>query len=133
MTALLTRLPWTHNLITLTQSKRPEEREFYLRLAVQEKCTSRELERQCSLGTFERAVLNPAKVSAALAQMHGAAAGSVFKDAKEVPARILKEARTTRHYSLCGPTMGQPGQIGPIINVCALARVMATRRIFLLR
>ena len=37
VTALLTQLPWTHNLIILTQSKRPKEREFYLREAVQEK------------------------------------------------------------------------------------------------
>ena len=34
---LVRQLPWTHNLIILNQSKRPEEREFYLRLAVQEK------------------------------------------------------------------------------------------------
>ena len=34
VTALLIQLPWTHNLIILTQSKRPEEREFYLRMAV---------------------------------------------------------------------------------------------------
>ena len=52
---------------------------------------------------------------------------------KEGTRQTPPEARTTRHYSLCGPTMGQPGQIGPIINVCALARVMATRRIFRLR
>ena len=84
VTALLTQLPWTHNLIILTQSKRPEEREFYLRIAVQEKWTSRELERQYSLGTFERAVLSPTKVSAALTQMHGTAAAGVFKDAYSV-------------------------------------------------
>ena len=84
VTALLTQLPWTHNLIILTQSKRPEEREFYLRMAVEEKWKSRELERQFSLGTFERAVLRPTKVSAALTQMHGAAAAGVFKDAYSV-------------------------------------------------
>jgi len=39
-TALLAQLPWTHNLMILTQSKRPEEQEFYLRMAVQEKWTS---------------------------------------------------------------------------------------------
>ncbi|WFP48553.1 DUF1016 N-terminal domain-containing protein [Methylomonas sp. EFPC3] len=33
---LVTQLPWTHHLIILSQSQRPEEREFYLRLAVQE-------------------------------------------------------------------------------------------------
>jgi DUF1016 N-terminal domain len=30
------QLPWSHNLIILGQSKRPEEREFYLRMAVRE-------------------------------------------------------------------------------------------------
>ena len=57
VTALLTQLPWTHNLIILTQSKRPEEREFYLRMAVQEKWKSRELERQYSLGVPSRVIM----------------------------------------------------------------------------
>lgn len=43
---LVTQLSWTHNLIILSQSKREEEREFYLRLAIQEKWSKRELERQ---------------------------------------------------------------------------------------
>jgi len=94
VTALLAQLPWTHNLIILSQSKRPEEREFYLRIAVQEKWTSRELERQYSLGTFERAVLSPAKVSAALTQMHGAAAGCAFKDAYSVEFLNLQVGHT---------------------------------------
>lgn len=94
VTALLAQLPWTQNLIILTQSKRPEEREFYLRLAVQEKWTSRELERQYTLGTFERAVLSPAKVSAALTQTHGAAAGGAFKDAYSVEFLNLQAGHT---------------------------------------
>ena len=104
VTALLTQLPWTHNLIILTQSKRPEEREFYLRLAVQERWTSRELERQYSLGTFERAVLSPAKVSAALTQMHGADAGSAFKDAYSVEFLDLQAGHTEAdlHSGLLG-------------------------------
>jgi predicted nuclease of restriction endonuclease-like (RecB) superfamily len=77
---LLTQLPWTHNLIILGQSKRPEEREFYLRMAVQEKWSSRELERQFKNAVFERTVLQPAKVSAALTQMHPTVL-SEFKDA----------------------------------------------------
>ena len=96
VTALLTQLPWTHNLIILTQSKRAEEREFYLRMAVQEKWTSRELERQFSLGTFERAVMSPAKVSAALTQMHGAAAGA--------PSRMP----TRSSSSTCRPAIPRP-------------------------
>ena len=35
--ALPRQLSWTHNLIIMGQSKRSEEREFYLRLAIQEK------------------------------------------------------------------------------------------------
>jgi predicted nuclease of restriction endonuclease-like (RecB) superfamily len=34
---LVTQLPWTHNLIVLGQSKRAAEREFYLRMAIQER------------------------------------------------------------------------------------------------
>jgi predicted nuclease of restriction endonuclease-like (RecB) superfamily len=79
VSALLTQLPWTHNLIILSQSKRPEEREFYLRMAVQEKWSSRELERQFKTALFERIVLNPVKVSPVVTQMHPDAL-SVFKD-----------------------------------------------------
>jgi predicted nuclease of restriction endonuclease-like (RecB) superfamily len=52
VSALLRQLPWTHNLIILNQSKRPEEREFYLRLAIREKWSSRELERQFKSALF---------------------------------------------------------------------------------
>jgi predicted nuclease of restriction endonuclease-like (RecB) superfamily len=68
VTALLTQLPWTHNLAILTQCKQAEERIFHLRLAAQENWSSRELERQLRLGSFERAVLDPPKVSAAPGQ-----------------------------------------------------------------
>ena len=33
---LVRQLPWSHHLVILGQSKRPEEREFYLRMAVRE-------------------------------------------------------------------------------------------------
>jgi predicted nuclease of restriction endonuclease-like (RecB) superfamily len=79
VTALLTQLPWTHNLIILSRSQRPEEREFYLKIAAQEKWSSRELERQYDTALFERVVLSPAKVSPLVTQMHPHAA-SVFKD-----------------------------------------------------
>nr|WP_241015320.1 PDDEXK nuclease domain-containing protein [Pseudomonas frederiksbergensis] len=79
VTALLSQLPWTQNLIILNQSKRPEEREFYLRMAIQEKWSSRELERQFKAALFERSVINPVKVSPLVRQMHPEAM-SVFKD-----------------------------------------------------
>ncbi len=77
--ALLAQLPWTHHLIILGQAKRPEEREFYLRLAIRERWGKRELERQLRVAAFERAVLSPAKVSPVVAQIHPEALG-VFKD-----------------------------------------------------
>ncbi|WP_349573290.1 PDDEXK nuclease domain-containing protein [Azotobacter salinestris] len=80
VSALLTQLPWTHNLIILSQSKRPEEREFYLRMAIREKWSSRELERQFKSALFERSVTQPAKVSAVLRQTHPDAL-EVFRDA----------------------------------------------------
>lgn len=46
LSPLVRVLPWSHNLIILAQSKRPEEREFYLRMAIQERWGRRELERQ---------------------------------------------------------------------------------------
>ncbi|MBX8546505.1 PDDEXK nuclease domain-containing protein [Pseudomonas cichorii] len=78
--ALPRQLSWTHNQIILGQSKSPEEREFYLRMAVQEKWSSRELERQFKVALFERSVTQPAKVSALLKQSHPAAL-EVFRDA----------------------------------------------------
>lgn len=80
VSALLTQLSWTHNLTILSQSKQPEEREFYLRMAIKEKWSSRELERQFKTALFERSVTQPAKVSAVLRQTHPAAL-DVFRDA----------------------------------------------------
>jgi predicted nuclease of restriction endonuclease-like (RecB) superfamily len=77
---LVRQLPWSHNLIILGQSKRPEEREFYLRLAIQEGWTKRELERQVNSALFARVVLSPPKVSPAVRQLHPEAL-SIFKDA----------------------------------------------------
>ncbi|HQU43502.1 MAG TPA: PDDEXK nuclease domain-containing protein [Pirellulales bacterium] len=77
---LVRQLPWMHNLLILSRSKRPEEREFYLRMALRERWTKRELERQLNGALFERVVLSPAKVSPPVRQLHPDAV-SVFKDA----------------------------------------------------
>ena len=59
---LIKLLPWVHNLIILNQSKSAEEREFYLRMALQEGWSSRELERHTKSNLFERVVLLPRKI-----------------------------------------------------------------------
>ncbi|MBP8168961.1 MAG: DUF1016 family protein [Azonexus sp.] len=88
---LVRQLPWTHNLIILNQSKRPEEREFYLRLAIRERWSKRELERQFKTALFERTVLNPVKVTPLVTQIHPAAL-SIFKDSYLVEFLDLPES-----------------------------------------
>lgn len=79
LSALLRELPWTHNLTILSRSKRPEEREFYLKMAIQERWSSRELERQFNTAFFERVVLSPVKTSPIVTQNYPEAL-NVFKD-----------------------------------------------------
>lgn len=101
VSALLTLLPWTHNLLILTQSKHPKEREFYLRLAIQEKWSTRELERQFKAARFERCVTQPAKASAVLKQNHPSAL-DIFRDAYMVEFLDLPgtHAETDLHRGL---------------------------------
>lgn len=87
---LVRQLPWTHNLTILSRSKVSEEREFYLRMSVQEGWSSRDLERQFNTALFERTVLQPPKVSAVLTQLHPEAL-NVFKDSYIVDFLSLPE------------------------------------------
>ena len=80
LSTLLRVLPWSSHLHILSRSKRPEEREFYLRQAAQNHWPVREVARQIDGALFERAVLNPPKLSTALRELHPAAAGH-FRDA----------------------------------------------------
>jgi predicted nuclease of restriction endonuclease-like (RecB) superfamily len=79
VSALLRQLSWTHHLIILGQAKLHEEREFYMRMSIREKWSSRELERQFRTALFARVVLSPPKVSAVLSQTHPDAT-AVFRD-----------------------------------------------------
>lgn len=98
---LVRQLPWTHNMIVLSQSKHPEEREFYLRMSVQEKWSKRELERQLKAALFERSITQPAKASAALKQTHPSAL-EIFRDAYMIEFLDLPgtHAETDLHQGL---------------------------------
>jgi len=76
---LVRQLSWTHNLIILGQSKQPEEREFYLRLAVRAKWSKRELQRQIESAAFERTVLSDLKLAPMVRVLAQDATG-IFKD-----------------------------------------------------
>jgi predicted nuclease of restriction endonuclease-like (RecB) superfamily len=80
LSTLLRELPWSANLHIMAKCKRAEEREFYLRLATRERWSVREIARQIDGALFERAVLNPPQVSAALRESHPEAT-AVFRDA----------------------------------------------------
>ena len=80
LSTLLRELPWSANLHVLPKCKRSEEREFYLRTATGQRWSVREIARQIDGALFERAVLNPPKVSTALREVHPAAE-AIFRDA----------------------------------------------------
>lgn len=60
-TPLVTQLSWTNNLLILSGSKTKEERHFYLQLAIKNKYSKRELDRQISSSYYERYMLSGGK------------------------------------------------------------------------
>lgn len=62
VTALLTQLSWTNHLLIMSGSKSDEEREFYMQLAIKERYSSRQLERQMDSGYYERYILSKSKL-----------------------------------------------------------------------
>ena len=95
VSALLRQLSWTHNLIIFSQSKREEEREFYLRMAIQEKWSTRELERQFKAALFERIALSPVKASPVVRQSRPDVP-EVFKDSYMVEFLNLPEGHVEK-------------------------------------
>lgn len=128
VSAVLTQLPWTQNLIILAQGKCAQEREFYLRMAVQEQWSTRELERQIKSALFERTLTRPANASATLKQARPEAL-KVFKDAYMVEflglaqghdeadlhqglVRQLKDFLIEMGRDFCFVASGYPLQVG---------------------
>lgn len=90
LSTLLREIPWSAHLHILSRAKRAEEREFYLRMTVQQRWQVREVARQIDNGLFEQAVLNPPKLSTTLraSQPH---AEQHFKDAYQLEFLALSE------------------------------------------
>ncbi|MFZ4521778.1 MAG: PDDEXK nuclease domain-containing protein [Bacteroidales bacterium] len=68
--SIIAKLSWTHHLVLISRTKTDEEREFYLRLCLQEKISVRELERQISSGVFERVIIGNETISSSLKEIH---------------------------------------------------------------
>ncbi|MDD5184329.1 MAG: PDDEXK nuclease domain-containing protein [Paludibacter sp.] len=70
LSALLRELSWTNNLLIISKTKSIQEKEFYIKLTIQERYSSRELERQLDSALFERMLLSDKKLSAVLREVH---------------------------------------------------------------
>lgn len=86
LSPLVRVLPWTHNLLIMSRSKHPEEREFYLRLSRRERWGKRELERQLAGALYERTVLSPPKVSPAVREFYPEALDRDIRKPHERPS-----------------------------------------------
>ena len=53
VSAMPTQISWTHHLEILSSTKSQEEREYYIRLSIKDRLTSRELRRQLKSAHFE--------------------------------------------------------------------------------
>ena len=58
VTPLVTQISWTNHLLIMSGCKSDEEREFYIRLCIQENYSKRQLERQLDSGYYERYMLS---------------------------------------------------------------------------
>ena len=62
VSSLLTQLSWSNHLKIMSGCKSAEEREFYMRLAIKEHYSFRQLERQMDSGYYERYMLSQNKL-----------------------------------------------------------------------
>jgi predicted nuclease of restriction endonuclease-like (RecB) superfamily len=91
LSTLLREISWSHNLAIFSRCRTIEEKEFYLRVAKEEKYSFRELESRISSGLFERTAIGNAKLSTVLREIHPDAVNT-FKDSYIFDFLNLKEA-----------------------------------------
>lgn len=69
LSAMLRQINWTNNLTIMSRCKIPEERDFYIRLAVEERLSTRDLDKLITRGLFERTMVDAPKLSAVLREI----------------------------------------------------------------
>lgn len=79
LSPLVRELSWTNNLIILSKAENAQEREFYIRLAINERLSKRELERQIDSALFERTFLSKEKLSPVMRKLYPSS-NQIFKD-----------------------------------------------------
>ena len=66
VSAMLTQISWTHHIFILSMTNSMEEKEFYMKLCIDNNYTYRELERQIKSGYYERYMLSDSKLNTEL-------------------------------------------------------------------
>src|SRR5262249_35217412 len=99
------QLPWTHNLLILSGTKRAEEREFYLKMALRERWSKRELERQLNGALVERVVLSPANGSPPVTQTQDATGVRSNQTSRLIGPQPLLGLYILRSSSISAPSM----------------------------
>ncbi|MBC8487912.1 MAG: DUF1016 domain-containing protein [Bacteroidetes bacterium] len=95
VSSLRTQLTWTHHRTILSKTASIEEKEFYIRLAIKEKYSVRELERQIESGVYERFMLSNTKVSTLMTQIRPETKDT-FKDIYTLDFLNLPERHSER-------------------------------------
>jgi predicted nuclease of restriction endonuclease-like (RecB) superfamily len=93
LSPLVREISWTNNLVILSKTTNVQEREFYLRLSITEKYSSRELERQIDSGLYERTISDKQFLSAVLREIHPKAENT-FRD-----SYVLDFLSLPKHHS----------------------------------
>jgi predicted nuclease of restriction endonuclease-like (RecB) superfamily len=125
VSSLLTQLPWTHHLTILSHAKLAEEREFYMRMAITERWSTRELERQCRAQRFHHVVRDPAKVSAALRQSHPGAEDRHGVTPAADPLYSLPRYRAASEPRICIMACTRCSRRAPPLDLACPARLIA--------
>ena len=79
LSTMLTQLPWSSHLHLISKTRTPEERDYYLQLAIQERYDVRTLEQAIDRGMFEQSRAKSAKLSTVLREK-----GNGFESRKEL-------------------------------------------------
>lgn len=97
LAALLREISWTNNMTIMSRSKSVEEREFYIYLTTKERLSSRDLVRHFKACTFERTMLDHAKLAPVLRELTPQAE-EIFKDNYVLEFITGKEAKPENSF-----------------------------------
>ncbi|WP_431610398.1 PDDEXK nuclease domain-containing protein [Chryseobacterium sp. 'Rf worker isolate 10'] len=70
LSTLLREISWSNNLAIFSRGKTIEEKEFYIKLCIEERYSFRELDRQISSSLFERTMIGNEKLSPVVREMY---------------------------------------------------------------